>query len=81
MSRQHHYLKTETQYWQAVEKGEKKFELRKNDRDYRVGDYLHLEEVVSGIKTGRVWMPLEIKYIHYGDDMYGLKFGHCIINW
>ena len=34
MSVQHHYLKTETPFWQAVEKGEKKFELRKNDRDY-----------------------------------------------
>ena len=29
MSRQHHYLKCETEYYQAVEKGIKTFEVRK----------------------------------------------------
>lgn len=33
MSRKHHYLKTETEYYQAVEEGIKRFELRKNDRE------------------------------------------------
>jgi len=35
MSRQHHYLGIETEYFQAIERGEKKFELTKNNRNFR----------------------------------------------
>ena len=80
MSRQHHYLKTETQYYQDIERGKKKFEIRKNDRNFEVGDMLHLEESVNGVKTGRILPPLEIQYILFG-GIYGLKQGYCIINW
>ena len=78
MSRQHHYLKTETEYYQQIEKGNKNFELRKNDRDFKVGDMLYLEEVVQGIKTGRVLPPKEVKYILSGGK-YGLEEGYCIM--
>ena len=80
MSRQHHYLKTETQYYQDIERGKKKFELRKNDRDFQVGDMLHLGESVNGVKTGRSLPPLEIQYILHGGQ-FGLNEGYCIINW
>ena len=80
MSRQHHYLKTETEFFQAVERGVKKFELRLNDREFKVYDILHLEEVVNGIKTGRKLAPLEIKYILQG-GIYGLDKDYCILNW
>ena len=39
-----HSLKTEPKYFEAVASGKKTFELRKNDRDFRVGDYLALNE-------------------------------------
>ena len=39
-----HSLKTEPKYFEAVLSGKKTFELRKNDRDFRVGDYLALNE-------------------------------------
>ena len=39
-----HELKTIPYYYQAVWKGVKTFEARKNDRDFRVGDLLHLRE-------------------------------------
>lgn len=80
MSRQHHYLKTETEYFQAVERGEKKFELRVNDRDFKKYDMIYLEETVSGVYTGRKLPPLEIQYILYGGK-YGLPETHCILNW
>ena len=80
MSRQHHYLKTETEYYQAVEKELKKFELRKNDRDFKIGDMLYLEETVNGTYTGRKLAPKEIKYILLGGK-YGLEEGHCIVCW
>jgi ASC-1-like (ASCH) protein len=78
--RKHHYLKTETEYFQAVEKGKKKFELRNNDRDFEVGDIVYLEETVQGVKTGRQLPSLEIMYVLKGGK-YGLEENYCIINW
>lgn len=39
-----HELKTWPEYFQAVWNDEKTFEVRKNDRDYKVGDKLVLRE-------------------------------------
>lgn len=39
-----HELKTWPEYFQEVVKGNKTFEIRKNDRNYQVGDILHLKE-------------------------------------
>ena len=52
MSNQH-YLKTLPEYFNAVENGTKPFEVRKNDRNYQVGDTLHLQEYSNGAYTGR----------------------------
>lgn len=80
MSRNHHYLKTETEYYQAVENGIKTFELRKNDRDYQIGDIIHLIEIVGGITSGRQLSPKEITYIFRDfNTIDGLKSGYCIL--
>ncbi|MDF2611454.1 MAG: hypothetical protein K0R92_2928 [Lachnospiraceae bacterium] len=39
-----HNLKTLQPYFDDVKSGKKKFELRRNDRDYQVGDKLNLFE-------------------------------------
>lgn len=39
-----HELKTWPEFFRATLDGTKKFELRRNDRDYRVGDQLLLKE-------------------------------------
>lgn len=39
-----HDLKIWPRFFAAVTSGKKPFELRRNDRDYRVGDVLHLHE-------------------------------------
>jgi len=78
MSRQHHTLKTETEYYQAIEKGLKTFELRKNDRDFKVGDMLTLKEVVNGVYTGREIFGKEVKYILSGGK-FGLEEGYVIM--
>lgn len=81
MARKHHKLKIETQYFQAIESGLKKFELRKNDRDFQPYDMVYLEEVVNGIHTGRtIHPPLEINYVFNGGE-YGLDGDYCIFNW
>jgi hypothetical protein len=80
MSRQHHYLKCETEHYQAIERGKKKFELRKNDRDFCVFDMIYLEEAVNGVRTGRSLAGLEIQFILKGGE-YGLDQDYCIFNW
>lgn len=39
-----HHLKCWPHFFAAVASGEKRFELRKNDRDFKAGDFLILEE-------------------------------------
>lgn len=54
MGRQHHYLKTVQPYFGAQERGEKPFEVRRNDRAFLVGDILHLQEFTQpDTYTGR----------------------------
>jgi hypothetical protein len=75
----YHKLKCETEYYQAVDRGEKTFELRVNDRDFKIHDWVALLEVVQGMPTGREIGPFEIKYILYGGK-YGLAPDYCIFN-
>ncbi len=63
-----------------VVRGTKRFELRKNDRGFKRGDMIYLEEVVEGVKTGRSLPSVEIRYVLEGGK-YGLDPGYCIFNW
>lgn len=76
-----HYLKTWPEFFHAVKREEKKFELRKDDRDFQVGDVVILEE----------WNPEKESYTgNYFDfvvkhklsgGQFGLQSGYCILNW
>ena len=76
----HHILKCDSEYFDAIELGLKKFELRINDRNFQVGDLLFLDEMKYGKKTGKQIGPLEIKYILEGGK-FGLSDEYCIMNW
>ena len=52
MKNKTHYVKLAWQYYDAVERREKNFEIRYNDRDYREGDWLVLREWDAGDYTG-----------------------------
>lgn len=73
-----HHLKTWTPYFKDVQIGKKQFEVRKNDRDYQVGDTLILEEFNPDkeIKTG-AWIPKLIVYKL--DDKRFVKEGFVIL--
>jgi len=62
MSRIHHYLKTLTEYFDAVESGTKTFEVRYNDKNYKVGDYLILQDWNGWERTGRE-IKVEVTYV------------------
>ena len=49
-----HQLKQASIYFEDVISGKKPFEVRKNDRNFKVGDFLGLNELnPDGIETGR----------------------------
>lgn len=77
MSRQHHYLKILPKHYRAIEKGDKRFEVRYNDRDYQVHDILHLQEYLNGDYTGRE-IQATISYIL--DDENFCKEGFVIMS-
>lgn len=71
-----HKLKIKTQYFVDVKNGRKTFELRKNDRDFKVGDTLLLEEY-NGDYTGR-FIKVIITYLLKGGN-YGLDKDYVIL--
>ena len=71
-----HHLKILPEYFLQVAIGNKTFELRKNDRDFKVGDIIFLEEWDNEY-TGRV-LELEITYIL--SNFKGLEEGYVILS-
>ena len=73
-----HKLKIAPKYFDDVESGRKPFEFRKNDRDFRVGDILILQEwsTVVGY-TGRETTK-QITYVLLG-GVYGIPYEYCIL--
>lgn len=74
-----HVLKTLPEYFEAGFRGEKMFELRRDDRDFKVGDYILLKEWDGEQFTGRM-MAKKITYILRDCEQYGLKDGFCILS-
>ena len=59
-----HALETWPEYFQAVKSGMKPFEIRENDRDYKIGDILILQEYIPETKeyTGET-ISVSVTYI------------------
>ncbi len=80
MHKKLHDLKVHEQYYRSLITGEKKFEIRKNDRGFRDGDMLLLREYDSdtGEYTGRK-MCGEITYMFPGGIM-GIDKNYCVLS-
>ena len=77
MSKQHHCLKILPEHYRAIEKEEKTFEVRYNDRDYHKYDILHLKEYVGGVYTGR---EIEAEVTDLLDNPEYCKEGYVIMS-
>lgn len=73
-----HELKILPKWFMDVALWKKDFEIRKNDREFEVGDILHLKEWNGTEYTGR-GIRRRIKYIYHGTGEYGLQEGYCIL--
>lgn len=73
-----HCLKIVVDYYESCANGIKTFELRKNDRDYQVGDFLWLSEWDGYACTGRSCFFV-VTYILRECSKYGLLDGYVIL--
>lgn len=71
-----HQLRLPASNFDEVAAGVRTFELRKNDRHFRVGDILEWMEFSEGRNTGRL-IRAEITYLL--EDYTGLEDGYCIM--
>jgi len=71
-----HEIRIASIYYDDVITGKKTFELRKNDRGYKVGQLLSMNEFTEGRYTGRT-VEAEITYMLEG--FAGLQEGYCIL--
>lgn len=89
-----HELKTWPEYYKEIVAGRKTFEVRKNDREYKVGDILHLREWEPGNlepKEGTmIYIPIaphytgsellaKVEYILSGGK-WGIEEGYCVMS-
>lgn len=78
-----HELKIDKKYYDDVVNFKKTFEIRYNDRDYKVDDVLKLQEYSNGEYTGR-YVYVVVTYLL--DDETYLQKGYvcmsiCLVNY
>lgn len=71
-----HSVKIGKEFFEDVKNNIKTFELRKNDRNYKVGEILELHEYEAGEETGRTCRKL-ITYML--KEFTGLQDNYCIL--
>ena len=75
-----HELKILPNYFNDIMFGNKRFEIRKNDRGFNDGDKLILKEW-STLRNGYTGNEITalVDYIHYGNGDFGLAEGYCVM--
>ncbi len=76
-----HALKTEPEPFQAMADGLKRFEFRRNDRGFKVGDWLHLRESYGAgfVSFHPRSLDAEILYMLEG-PAYGVPEGYAVLS-
>lgn len=71
-----HEVKLASMSYDDVASGKRTFELRKNDRGYKVGDILHMLEFKNGKHTGRT---IKADIVYMLEEYTGLVEDYCIL--
>lgn len=80
-----HELKIKDEYFKEVLRENKTFELRKNDRDYQVGDLIHFKNIFNYDNPdlnefeGYENCVFQITYVLKNVEQYGLDKDYCIL--
>lgn len=74
-----HELKVNPQFWDALVEGLKLFELRRNDRAFKVGDSLLLRRYDHSVGYTGEQLERQISYMLYPEDCPGLAAGYVIL--
>ena len=74
-----HNLKIKNKYYDAIRNGTKTFEIRKNDRNYQVGDRIKFTPIADEANIIIPHNPNEyiITYVFNGGE-YGLDEEYCV---
>ena len=81
-----HELKCEEPHWSAIRVGRKRFELRLDDRNYKVGDILELTSwtPLGCVATETQGQKIRVEVLHmiHGDRFgdWGLKPNFCCMS-
>ncbi len=76
----HHNLKTWPEHFDAIARGLKKCEARKDDRGYKVGDTLTLQRFDPQTQTFTgAELDFRISHLLHG-GAFGIKHGFCIMS-
>jgi hypothetical protein len=76
-----HHLKCWPEYFDELASGNKRFEIRRDDRSFGKGDKVVIEEwnPDTGKYTGRC-IKFTISYILRDASRFGLQWGYCILS-
>jgi Domain of unknown function (DUF3850) len=77
-----HVLKTWADYWDAIERGEKPFEVRRDDRGFQKGDVLILRRMAKSYSGAWVDDTRELRrrvtYVLTGGQ-FGIEPGYVVL--
>jgi len=76
-----HHLKIQDNFYNDIETGGKRFEVRHDDRGYQVDDVLAMAEIKDGVPTGSVVYAV-VTYIHRNSgELSALRDGYIIMGF
>lgn len=85
MSKTVHELKCAPDYWDALERGDKNFEVRRDDRGFQKGDYIVLQKykigegfVRCGLSNSKQELCFKITYVLTGGQL-GIEPGYVVM--
>lgn len=74
-----HHIKCWPEYFESIENGIKTFELRKDDRNYKIGDTLVIRDFDPDTATYSGKFLIRIVNYKMSDSLMGLQYGYCIL--